>query len=78
MSIVWYLYSKGAVYNILLTVTNIILILHSNVNIPVLECGPALTAVWSKAPPLTVRCLSPLPGFESRRGHVRKLPVTWS
>ena len=40
--------------------------------------GPALTAVWSKAPPLTVRCLSPLPGFESRPGHVRKLPVTWS
>ena len=24
---------------------------------------PALTAVWSKAPPLTARCLSPLPGF---------------
>ena len=39
--------------------------------------GPALTAVWSKAPPLTARCLSPLPGFESRPGHVRKLPVTW-
>ena len=39
--------------------------------------GPALTAVWSKAPPLTARCLSPLPGFESRRGHVRELPVTW-
>ena len=36
-----------------------------------------LTAVWSKAPPLTVRCLSPLSGFESRPGHVRKLPVTW-
>ena len=39
--------------------------------------GPALTAVWSKAPPLTARCLSPLPGFESRPAHVRKLPVTW-
>ena len=37
--------------------------------------GPALTAVWSEAPPLTVRCLSPLPGFESQPGHVRKLPV---
>ena len=33
---------------------------------------PALTTVWPKAPPLTVRCLSPLPGFESRPGHVRK------
>ena len=31
----------------------------------------------SKAPPLTTRCLSPLPGFESRPGIVRKLPVTW-
>ena len=39
--------------------------------------GPALMAVWSKAPPLTARCLSPLPGFEYRPGHVRKLPVTW-
>ena len=39
--------------------------------------GPALTAVWSKAPPLTVRCLSPLSGFESWSGLVRKLPVTW-
>ena len=38
---------------------------------------PALTAVRSKAPPLTARCLSPLPGFESRPGHMRKLPVTW-
>ena len=38
---------------------------------------PALTAVWSKAPLLTARCLSPLLGFESRPGHVRKLPVTW-
>ena len=40
-----------------------------------LNCtGPALTAVWSKAPP---RCLSPLHGFESQPGHVGKLPVTW-
>ena len=31
----------------------------------------------SKAPLLTARCLSPLLGFESRPGHVRKLPVTW-
>ena len=26
---------------------------------------------------LTACCLSPLSGFESRPGHVRKLPVTW-
>ena len=38
-------------------------------------CRPALTAVWSKAPPLTAHCLSPLPGFEFRPG--RKAPVTW-
>ena len=37
----------------------------------------ALTAVWSKAPPLIARCLSPLPWFESQPGHVGKLPVTW-
>ena len=40
--------------------------------------GPALMAVWSKAPPLTARCLSPLPRFEYWPGHVRKLPVSWS
>ena len=39
--------------------------------------GPTLTAVWSKAPPLIARCLSPLPGFESQPGHVGKLLVTW-
>ena len=39
--------------------------------------GPVLTAVWPKAPPLTAHCLSPLLGFESRPGHVGKLPVTW-
>ena len=39
--------------------------------------GPALMAVWFKAPPPTARCLSPQPGFESRLGVVRKLPVTW-
>ena len=38
--------------------------------------GPALTAVWYKAPSLTACCLSPLPGLESWLGHVRKLPVT--
>ena len=38
---------------------------------------PSLMAVLSLAPPLTARCLSPLPGFESRHGHVRELPVTW-
>ena len=31
----------------------------------------------SKAPSLTARCLSSLPGFESRPAHVRKLPVPW-
>ena len=40
--------------------------------------GAALTAVCSKTPPLTARCLLPLTGFESLPGHVRKLPVTWS
>ena len=39
--------------------------------------GPALTTVWSKAPPLIAHCLSPLPGFESQPGHMGKLPVTW-
>ena len=34
---------------------------------------PALMAVWSKAPPLTARCLSPLPWFKSRHGHVQKV-----
>ena len=43
---------------------------------PEIVVGPALTAVWSKAPLLTARCLSPLPGLESRPGHMRKLPVT--
>ena len=35
-------------------------------------------AVWSKALPLTASSLSPLPGFEFRPGHVRKLSVTWA
>ena len=30
-----------------------------------------------EAPPLTFPYLSPLHGFESRLGYVRKLPVTW-
>ena len=30
----------------------------------------------SKALQLTARCLSPLHGFESLPGHIRKLPVT--
>ena len=38
---------------------------------------PAPMAVWSKALPLTASCLSPLPGFESKSGCVRRLPVTW-
>ena len=42
-----------------------------------MSIGLALTTVWSKAPPPTARCLSPLPGFESQPGHVRNLPVTW-
>ena len=33
-------------------------------------------AVLSKVLPLTASCLAPLPGFESRSGQVRKLPVT--
>ena len=37
----------------------------------------AQMAMWSKVLLLTVCCLSPLPGFESQLGHVRKLPVTW-
>ena len=37
----------------------------------------AMMAVWSKALPLTASCLSPLFGFESHTGHVRKLPVIW-
>ena len=36
-----------------------------------------IMAAWSKAPPQTARHLAPLPGFESRLGHVGKLPVTW-
>ena len=43
---------------------------------PITGSGPALTAVWSTASPLTARCLSPLPGFESRHGDVRNLPAT--
>ena len=39
--------------------------------------GTTLMAVWFKALPLTASCLSPLPGFESWPGYVRKLPVTW-
>ena len=42
-----------------------------------MNIGPALMTVWSKVPPLTARCLSLMPEFESRPGHVRKLPVTW-
>ena len=33
--------------------------------------GAAVMALWSKALPLPAHCLSPLPGFESRPGHVR-------
>ena len=38
--------------------------------------GPALRTAWSKVLPLTASGLSPLPGYEFRQGHVRKLPVT--
>ena len=41
-------------------------LLSSGVHVYKQQSGPVLTAVWSKAPPLTARCLSPLPGFESR------------
>ena len=41
------------------------------------EIGPALVTAWYMVLPLTANCLSPLPGFESCPGHVRKLPVTW-
>ena len=44
--------------------------------IPQNKLGSALTVVWSKALPLSARCLSPLPGFESWSGLVRNLPVT--
>ena len=48
---------------------------------PHIEIGsfglPALMAMWSKALPLNANTLSPLPVFESRLGHVRKLPMTW-
>ena len=41
------------------------------------ERGPAPVVVWSNALPQTASYLSPLVGFESRPGHVNKLPVTW-
>ena len=37
----------------------------------------ALMTEWSKALPLTARCLSSQSMFESWPGHVRQLPVTW-
>ena len=43
----------------------------------VTACVPALTAVLSQALALTAIRLSPLPSFESRPEHVRKLPVTF-
>ena len=49
---------------------------YYHANSPLL--GPALMAGGVvKALPLTASCLSPLSGFESKAGHVRKLPVTW-
>ena len=35
--------------------------------------GPTLMAVWSKALPLTARCLSPLSGLATHPGHVGML-----
>ena len=35
-----------------------------------------MMGVRSKALPLHTNCLSPMSGFESRPGHVEKLPVT--
>ena len=46
------------------------------INLPYV-CGHALVDLWPKVLPLAACCLSQLPGFESRHGHVRKLPVTW-
>ena len=40
------------------------------------EYGLAQMVKWSKSLPLTARCLSPLPGFDSQPVHVRKFPVT--
>ena len=42
----------------------------------IIQTRPAVMAVWAKALPLTVSCLSPLSKFYSHAGHVRKLPVT--
>ena len=42
------------------------------------RAGACLMAERSKATPLTAGCLSSLPGFESRPGHLRTLPVTCS
>ena len=33
-------------------------------------------ALWSRTLSVTTSCLSPLPKFEYRSGHVRRLPVT--
>ena len=38
---------------------------------------PALITMWSKDLPLTASCLSPLSGFESHSGYVKKLPVLY-
>ena len=35
---------------------------HINTTLTTYNMGPALTAVWSKASPLTARCLSPCMG----------------
>ena len=40
--------------------------------------GACPNVEWSKALPLTARCLSPLLWFESRAEHVRKLLLTWN
>ena len=37
--------------------------------------GHARVAEWAMALPLTARCLSSLPRYESQSGHMRKLPV---
>ena len=50
--------------------SNFLPLIHGVFHVPIsIYC----VAVWSKVSPLTTRCLSPLPGFESRPGHVSDL-----
>ena len=51
--------------------------LHKYFDFSLTSTWPALMALWSMTLLLTASCLSPLSGFESHHGHVRKLQVTW-